>query len=766
MSFFKIPETLAQDIDTLIAAIRNFEEKKMDRDELKVRRVPMGIYEQRKDGAFMVRIRCPGGSVTPGQLLAVAKLSKRHGSGLIHLTTRQELQVHDVALGELPAFLKGLFDAGLSTRGGGGNTVRNIMASPDSGIARGEAFDVLPHAILLTERLLSEPDSFTLPRKFKIAFSNSPGDSAHAAFNDLGFIATIKDGEKGFRVYVAGGMGRKPAAGKLLHEFVPESQICAVAETVKALFGKYGNRKNRHAARLRFLWNTLGEEGFRKLYSKAFEEAVKTQDAQKCDHRALSNAPKVSGLTPVKPQGDEFVAWKSRFVSHQKQMGLYSILAPVFLGKIDARNAEMLADFLRGFGENVLRLTLDQNFLIRNIPEEFLGNVFNFLKLIFPLAVKPRFYGNSIACAGADTCKLGFCLSRSALAAVHDKLNATGIPLDELGDFKLNISGCPNSCGAHLLADLGFFGKARLNGQSLYPAYGVVAGAAAHGGNPRFADTIGEVSARDLPGFTADLLGLYLSRKKQEPDFALFVREKGKPEIAVLLERYSRVPSITEDPSYYRDWDADKPFSLEGIGSGECSAGLFDLLEHDLNLARKRLEEKDVYSAVFYIARMLLPTRGFEPRNDADVFDGFDKYFGETGLVDPGFRPLIIAAKSKEEAFLKNHSEEAGKLVHAVAGLYATMDNALRFPGEAVPALPPVAASVELFKDYRGVACPMNFVKIKFDLSAMKSGEKLRVLLGDGAPIENVPRSLAEEGHAVLDKQKTGDFWTVLIRKG
>ncbi|MDP2646574.1 MAG: nitrite/sulfite reductase, partial [Desulfobacterales bacterium] len=221
MNFYSIPSTLDSEIGALEAQIQKYEKKEITAKELRAWRVPFGVYEQRTKDTFMVRIRCSAGCVTPEQLKAVAQLSSRYGSDEIHVTTRQALQIHDVALKDVVEIIRQLKAIGLATRGGGGNTVRNIMASWDAGIAQDEPFDVLPYALSLTSRLISEPDSWILPRKYKISFSNTEKDNAMATFNDLGFISHIKNDVKGFRVYVAGGMGSKPQVGNLLHDFIP-----------------------------------------------------------------------------------------------------------------------------------------------------------------------------------------------------------------------------------------------------------------------------------------------------------------------------------------------------------------------------------------------------------------------------------------------------------------------------------------------------------------------------------------------------------------
>jgi len=779
--FYTIPDTLKTEIDELERKIQQLHAGRLEAASLKVHRVPFGVYEQRKDNTFMVRIRCAGGAITPAQLRIVAELSREYAADALHITTRQELQIHEVELAQVVPIMRRLLAAGLSTRGGGGNTVRNITASIDSGVAPDEVFDVSPYAFALTSRLISEPDSWLLPRKYKIAFSNSSKDTARAAFNDLGFIASTRNGLKGFAVYVAGGMGTKPQVGHLLHEFVADSEVYFIAEAIKRLFSKHGNRKNRHAARLRFLWNSLGESKFRELYQQEVD-ALRMESApplslvaSKASTRQRSDAPAAKESSP------EFEVWRQRYVTAQKQRGLYSVLVPVFLGNLSNENAIALADFLTPFGEDVLRATIDQNLSLRNIPEAFLGNVYGLVKNLTPLASEPRFLGSSVACTGASTCKLGICLPRGALAAVLKKLKTSNLDLDRVADLRMNLSGCPNTCGGHMAADLGFFGKVARKGQTPYPAYGIVVGGTLGNGNARMAEPAGDVSARDLPTFVTDFLQHYLSGQSRFSSFTEYLEKQGKQFIRAWCEEHREIPDFEEDKNYYYDWTATDVFSLAGRGIGECSAGLFDLIDFDL----KRLKQiqsqlpalgngqraEALYQITLSAARMLLITRAIEPRSDTDVFVQFRRHFIEAGLVAAEYLPLVETAEKKDAAGLEARGEEVLSLAKTMEELYGRMDNSLRFPGEAAKTLPKAPASEKpqakpvLSKDFRGVACPMNFVKTKLALESLTSGQRLQILLDDGDPIQNVPRSVAGEGHKILGQLKEADHWSVLIEK-
>jgi sulfite reductase (ferredoxin) len=689
--FYKIPENLPAELDELDSYIARYQRGEIDAATLKVRRVPFGCYEQREDGTYMVRIRATGGALTPLQLRVIAEISARYGSDAIHITTRQEFQIHQVALENVLPVMRELLSAGLASRGGGGNTVRNVLVSPDAGVGIDEVFDPSPYAFALTSRLIAESDSWLLPRKFKIAFSNSLADSSYAEFNDLGFVAQNRDGQNGFSVYVAGGLGTKPEVGHLLHEFIPPEDVYVVSCALKRLFDKHGNRKNRHAARLRFLWKTLGEARFRELY----EEQLHITRGENHPALHIEDVPQFSLLPPFAPEKDttpEFYQWRDRYVENQKQSELVSVRVPVFLGNFKNEYAIRLAQFLAPFGGYVLRASFGQNLRLRNLPKSYLPNVFHLVRELTELASGPRLIGNSIACTGADTCKLGICLSKGALSATVERLTRSSLDLDQIADFKLNLSGCPNTCGQHMLADLGFYGNVGRNGQHMFPAYMVVAGAEIGNGNARLAKPIDRVSARDLPEFVHDVLKLWIARKNEYPSFSAYVDANGTQEIQEIAGRVREIPAFSKDSSYYQDWGAAESFSLVGRGIGECSAGLFDLIEVDLNSARQLREEfrsgdpqseDTLYGITLRSARALLITRGIEAPTDAAVFDNFAKHFIQAGLIDRRFESVIRSAHQKNTGELNQLEEEVFALLNAVEALYRSMDNSLRFPAEA-----------------------------------------------------------------------------------
>ena len=688
---YQIPANLASELEELDTYIKRHLAGDLDAATLKVRRVPFGCYEQRRDGSFMVRIRTTGGAHTPAQLQAMAVIAERYGSNSIHITTRQEFQIHDIKLENVVQSMRELLEFGLAARGGGGNTVRNILVSPDAGVGLDEVFDPSPYAFALTTRLIAEADSWLLPRKFKISFSNSGADTGYARFNDVGFIAQLRDGQRGFRVYVAGGLGTKPQVGHLLHEFIPADDTYVVTTAVKRLFDQHGNRKNRNAARLRFLWNSLGEERFRQLYEEQLR-AVRTEGAAPLALEPLSGVGVIPGFAPAHDESPEFWLWKQRYVEPQKQAGWYSVLLPVFLGNLGTEDAVRLAQFLAPFGDDVVRAAFGQNLRLRNIPEAYLANVFHAVRDIGALASAPRLLGNSVSCTGADTCRLGICRPKGALTAVVERLTASSLDLNQIPEFRLNLSGCPNTCGQHMLADLGFYGNVARRGQQMFPAYAVVAGARVGDGEARLARTIDRVSARDLPRFVEDVLKLWLEKKSGHASFADYIDAEGTQDLRSIADRYRNIPAPEVDRSYYCDWNSDEMFSLAGKSAGECSAGLFDLIEVDLKQAKRGREqlqaaeeqdEKAVEAALYTVtlcsARALLITRGIEAPTDTAVFENFRKHFIASGLIDSRFEPVVAGAQQQPRLALASQKDDAFALLDAVDGLYRSMDNSLRF---------------------------------------------------------------------------------------
>ncbi|OHD19331.1 MAG: hypothetical protein A2086_00930 [Spirochaetes bacterium GWD1_27_9] len=678
---YELPKNFLQEIDDLIGLINKNLSGEMDGATLKSYRVPFGIYEQRTPDTFMVRIRCTGGIITPSQFLEIAKISQKFGEGKIHITTRQEVQLHDIKLKDIPFILKELYGFGLSTRGGGGNTIRNVVVSVNSGIDKNEVFDIVPYAVSLVTKFLEENDSFGLPRKLKFAFVNSTDDLESAILADLGFVAKIKDNKKGFKVFISGGMGAKYATGKLLFDFIDDTELYNVAKTVKNIFNQFGDRKNRHKSRLRFLFDKLGEKEFFSVFDKEYQK-IKIEQNYILPITPIENKQQKFALIKEENNTKEYSLWQSSFVFQQKQQDLYSILLPIKLGDIKASDVIKLSDFLDNFGENTIRFTKEQNIQIRNIHKEYLANFYNFLTKTFEAYSIPL-SDTLVSCTGADTCKLGIGLSKNLSSEILKLINQelSHIPYNKKP--KINISGCPNCCGKHWVGDLGFYGFVAKKGENIYLAYNIVCGFTIKCDNLIFSTKIGEIGAKKLPLLLNEFFNDYLKVFANYESFYEYFNMTGKELLIKLLnEKYKTIPFFEEDKTFYCDWGSDEIFSLIGKGSGECSAGLFDFIEKDIKIIEKikldieneSNEEKInsyLHQIIFTALRMILLTKGIETNDKQVVFNAFTKNFINTGIIDKSYQDLIYNAEKLVN--LNNNKQKTFALVTDIITHYKSI---------------------------------------------------------------------------------------------
>jgi len=784
---YKLPDSLATDIAYFGTLIDDFNQGVTEPVKFKGTRVPMGIYEQRKDGSYMVRVRCTGGFISPEQLKQVALTARRHKSTLLHITSRQEIQIHNISIDQVKTILPELQEVELSSKGGGGNTVRNFLVDINSGISNDEVFDVLPYAVELTTYLIAQPDSFTLPRKLKIAFSTNENNADFALINDLGFVARIKDGKRGFKVYLGGSVASNPTLGWELFDFAPETDLINIAVAAKRFFNNHGNRKNKHKARIRYIFYKEGAEKTRKLFFQYYNE-IKEKENEVFEPEKLAFIYKTPSFQPVVDHSVEFGDWKKRYVLSQKQPGLFSTVVSFVNGNTDSDTMLIIAEFADAFGNDILRFTARQQLQLRNIPETFLPNVFQLLNELKLNTSLPLIINNIVSCTGADTCRLGICYSKGASLALRKKLSKSNLSLDEVSSLQINISGCPNSCAQQIWSDIGFSGRVGRK-ERMYAAYNVYTGAT-KGLNPQLSKVIGTVSAKDLPQFTEDILADYIDVKEKYPTFRNYLDAGGVTTIKALIEKYKDIPSFEEDKNYYYDWGSDELFSVANKGPAECSAGLFDMIDVDLNFIQQGIKELEVeteaikikqilYEILFSSSRMLLVTKGAEPKTTVGSFELFIEKFINEGLISDSFKDLVRTAAKKPEYDFTNKKDEVILLANAVIQLYGSMDDSLQFKTTGVLPIKeekPVEVSSEIIellaekanvrlKDFRGVACPMNFVKTKIELSSLKSTDLLEIWLDEGQPIQNVPGSVRNEGHEVISVTQVEDYWKVIIRK-
>ncbi len=433
-----------------------------------------------------------------------------------------------------------------------------MLVSEWSGIGPHETFDTTPYAQELTTRLIAEADSYGMPRKIKMAFSSDENDADYAAINDIGYVARIVDGRRGFRVYIGGGAGAKPTIGWLFTDFLPEEQLYALAKAVKRFFADYGDRKNRARARMRYIFYRLGENETLRIigdyFRRELEEAPTPLHIRQPENQTSAGSPADTGTADA-----AYLTWKRRHVTPQRQAGLYSILLPVPNGNIplSGTQAEILVrlmDFIATLGDDTVRFICAQNIRLRNIPATALPEIHHIIYGNSDKQPVPPVVANIISCTGADTCRIGLRYSKGLAAAIRRELLASPLDLDRLTGVTIHVAGCPNSCGQQLWADLGFAGRT-LRGERPYPGYEVFVAAHRHG-QPQLATDIGSIGARDVPAFVRRLLADYLSRPEADTgSITAYLEGTGKDVAIKLLEEYKAIPTFTENPLYYTDWN-------------------------------------------------------------------------------------------------------------------------------------------------------------------------------------------------------------------
>ena len=747
-----IPESVKEDTLNYRGQVDKFLREETSPVAFRAIRVPMGIYEQRTAGTYMVRIRIGAGLVLPYQLNRVAELSKAYGNGIIHVTTRQDIQIHQVNIEDTPDVLEKLLEAGLSPRGGGGNTVRNVTACPRAGVCPKEEFDVAPYAIATAEYLLLDRTSFNLPRKYKIVFSGCPEDCAFASVADLGFFAHSKDGAKGFSAYAGGGLGPNAEVGVKIENFIEAGEIFEVAEAVKRFFDRYGDRANKHKARLRYVLARVGQEEFVKLYRKE-RDKLKSEGLpyEPPDIRDLGPAYNV-------PEASDTAVAGLNNISPEKIAGRYTVQLRLKNGDIPADDLMKVGELAAEYGQGLVRTTQLQDLLITGVAAEHLDKVNNELKGL-SIDVFSDGTPKLVACAGASTCKLGLCLSRGLADAISSELRKTDIRANG-SETVVRISGCPNSCGHHYIAGVGFQGKAkRVNGR-LMPCYDVFAGSQIAEGRAHLAEKIGTVPARQIP----ELLRQSVSNGVIDPEL-----------LRTLVSGQSQIKTESPPENYYYDHSASEPFSLAGRGPGECGAGVMDVIKVDIDEAKDAVKEvptssENIYKATVAAARALLVKFGLEPKKDREIFAEFGKHLIEPGWVKSQTQQLLDNAidwRMGDRKSIGDLLPDVKDLTGRVEELFLSLDAGLQFRIEPFRQAGTAEKTQENKHviDLRGVVCPLNFVKAKLALEKIEVGEILEVLLDEGESIQNVPASFADQDQEVLEIKDLGGRFCVKVRR-
>lgn len=504
----------------------------------------MGVYKQRTNETYMIRPRTPGGVINLEQLEAVSDIAKKYGKNKIRFTTRQDIQFHWVNIKDLNRVLDELLKHGLTTMSAGGDSVRNIACSPLSGVAQDEIFDVTPYVEKVASFMTEDPKNLSLPRKFKISFSSSQEDTANATIADIGFIAKIVNGKRGFEVYGGGGLGNGARIALKIKDFIEDSEALYYVQAMKRVFEKEGDRTNRSKARLRFVVQKLGEEKFLKVFQKELALVKKTQTLR---IRVDLNPLDTSLANPTQMVYSVTEKYRN-IVFPQKQEGCYSLYIHPQNGNITAENLDEVINFLKKLDYKInLRLTLSQGFMVRDLKYEDVQK----LIAIISEFINPSKISQSITCAGPTICNYGINNSQGLLNQIIQSFK------DESSDLqnvlpKIMISGCHNSCGQHQKGQIGLTGKKRRVENIIIPMYTISFNGRVGAHQTRFGDVYGEIPAKKIPNFLLELANLKLDSGYS--DFVEFVNHKNE-DIQKLVYQYSSIESFAENPLLYSDFE-------------------------------------------------------------------------------------------------------------------------------------------------------------------------------------------------------------------
>lgn len=569
-------EAEVQYLEAMIARLEAGEE---DPEDFRLYRLKNGIYGIRgRPEHHMVRIKLPVGRVSPEALRVLAEVAERYTENrLAHVTTRQAVQLHHVHRRDVPHVLRAVNGVGLTTREACGHSIRAITCCPYAGVSPEEPFDVTPYAEATYRYFLRHPVGQNLPRKFKIAFEGCRTDHTHTPIHDIGAVAALEGGKRGFRIYVGGGLGAAPMSAELLEPFTPEEDLLPTMLAIVRLFDRHGNRKVLTQARLKFLVKKWGIAAFREAVReerRIVKLTASGEDLEAWTPAAWSQEPACEPPSPARkpfsftPGFDE---WRRNNLFRQKQAGFYTVIVRLPLGDITPEGLRALAGIAETYAGEV-RSAISQNFLLRFVPEEALGGLYEALLQAGLAHPHAHTILDITRCPGADTCNLAITHSRGLAQALESRLLSLPLVQDPgVRPISLKVSGCPNSCGQHHIADIGFYGSSRKVGEREVPHYTLLLGGRTREGEARFGQVVARIPAKRTPEAVERILQRYLKERQSGESFPVFLDRVGAASFRPLLEDLQSIPSYEEAPEFYQDLGADGQDFRVQLGRGECA---------------------------------------------------------------------------------------------------------------------------------------------------------------------------------------------------
>lgn len=673
-----------KDITELKQKITDVQLGRIDEERFKHYRLTRGVYGQRQLGVQMFRTKIPFGRLTTEQLDALADASERYSTGNLHLTTRQNIQLHYVKLKDTPALWADLSRVGVTAMGACGNTIRNITASAKAGIHPDELFDVSPYVHALFEYFLRNPIAQEMGRKIKIAFSATNEDSAFAYFHDFGFIPRIKNGERGFKVLLGGGLGAQAMIAPTVYEFLPTYKVIPFVEASIRVFDRYGEREKRMKARLKFLLKkyTIAEflelvEQETRALANASIEIEDSNNWQPTPPATLAEETSISIQNPTAYQ-----LWRLTNVFEQKQKGYHGVQLKIRLGNLSASLARQLSGIVRKYAANELRLTINQGILLKYIPTDSLPAIYNALDA---LGLANPGFGSIVdvtACPGTDTCNLAVSNS-TALANQLEQVLLENYAY-WIGDKEVNIkiSGCMNACGQHMAANIGFHGSSIKVGKQVLPAMQIVLGGGVdETGKGFIAEKIIKIPTKRTPIALTWLLDDYEEKELGGERFNDYVQRQGKMYFYNLLKELTTKDDLHS--SDFWDWGQETMYKKE-IGVGECAGVAFDMVTTILNDAKEKVElgrqalEEELFGDSVYLsygafvvaAKAILLGVDVKCNTHIGIIKDFDQHLVDTGLFDleVPFAELVLQINQNqpEPAFAEQYWQQAAAFLEQV----------------------------------------------------------------------------------------------------
>jgi len=729
----QVPEHLAREVDIFETELTLRKQGKLEERLFAETRLRRGAYGQRYDNGQrndgqkvqklnfpsadltkgpntlwdapgMQRIKIPAGGLNAHQLEVMAELAEEYSDGIAHITTRQDFQLHYVHIDDTGALMRRLAAANITTREACGNSVRNVTACPYAGVCTDEAFDVTPYARALAKFLLGHPDAQSFGRKFKPAFS---GCAQHAcgltALHDLGLIAKTRFNEatgreeRGFEMYVGGGLGAVPYQAKLFEEFVLPEELLPLAQAIARVFARHGEKKNRNRARIKFLIQDIGIEKFRELvlaereilpfdprWTEYIEEAK--AEFQESGLKPAIDVPELVLIGNANGSGVELQQWLKSNIRPQRQPGYVTVTVALPLGDITSNQLRSLADIVRRFTRETIRTTVEQNFVIRWVSKGDLPELYKALAAVGLGDAGAGALVDITSCPGTDTCKLGISSSRGLAAELRKKVSEKSFVKDEaVQKLHIKISGCFNSCGQHHVADLGFYGVSRKVGGYAVPHFQVVLGGQWENNAGSYGLPVVAVPSKNIPKVVERLTERYVADRITGETFKEFVKRTGKAALKILLEDLTKPPA--GDRSYFSDWGDPREYTLGDLGDGECAGEVVSAVDFGLAAAERELFEaqlalekgevqragQSALRAMLNAARGLVQAEDPHVGEDADeIVTQFRKRYYETQVFfDPfaggKFAHYLFAAHNKRD---QPYTEESSRYLIDEAQLF------------------------------------------------------------------------------------------------